>query len=196
MRIGNIGKLIEIIGRFPGFGERSAQRLVVHLLKKKNTTMRSFIDLLNAVYENSVKCNICNNIDVTPLCSICSSVKRDKSILCVVADISDLWAIERAGFYNGVYHVIGGKLSAIDGIGPENLDMDGLKKRLEQQNDIKEIIIAMSTDMDGKTTTFYIQDQLKNFNIKISVIAHGMPIGSEFDYLDNNTIIAAFTDRR
>ena len=193
MLYGNIGKLIEIIARFPGLGERSAHRIVVHLLKRQQTTMASFINILQNVYNSSTKCSICNNIDVSTPCSICSVPKRDKSIICVVSDISDVWAIERAGFYNGLYHIIGGKLSAVDGTGPNDLDINGLIKRIN--DGVSEIIIAMSADIDGKTTTFYIQNQLKEYNIKISVISHGMPSGSEFDYLDNSTIISAFNGR-
>ncbi len=190
-----VGKLIEIIGRLPTLGERSAHRIVVHLLKRKHTTMSSLIKVLQNVYDTSVKCEICNNIDVSTPCTICSSTKRDKSIICVVSDIADVWAIERAGFYNGLYHVIGGKLSAVDGTAPKDLDIDGLLKRMEKNN-VSEVIIAMSADMDGKTTTFYIQSQIKCKDVKVSIISHGIPSGGEFDYLDNSTIISAFKGRQ
>ncbi len=191
----DIEKLISIIEKFPGMGRRSASRTVVHLLKYKHSIMETFINVLKDVYSKSVKCEICNNIDTSQPCRICLDTKRDKSSLCVVATLSDLWSIERTGFYKGLYYVTGGKLSAIDGITPQNLNTDNLKKRIIEE-DIKEVIIAMSADIDGQTTMFFIKDSIKDTGVKITTLSHGMPIGGDFDYLDEGTIVAAFTERK
>ena len=195
MASGDIEKLISQFSRFPGMGSRSALRSVIYLLKKKETVMLSFLNSLQQVYHNSKICEICGNIDNVSPCHICSNKKRDNTIICVVADISDLWSIERAGFYNGLYHVLGNKLSAINGVSPEDLNIDKLVQRLSSQ-DVKEIIIAMSADLDGQTTMFFVNDKLKNFNVKITALSHGVPMGSELEYLDDGTIIAAFDQRR
>jgi recombination protein RecR len=195
MQSSEIERLIGIIGRLPGMGGRSAHRIIVHLLKRKNTVMESLLSSLSEVYKKSVTCQICNNVSTSSPCNICSDIKRDRSILCVVSNISDLWSIERAGFYKGLYHVIGGKLSAIDGVRPEDLDVLRLKKRIIEEQ-IKEVIIAMSADIDGQTTMFFVRDNIKNECPKITTLSHGMPIGGEFDYLDEGTIIAAFSERK
>lgn len=189
----DIEKLISQFSRFPGMGSRSALRSVIYLLKKKETVMSSFIKNLEAVYLNSKVCKICGNIDNTSPCHICSDKKRDNSTICVVADISDLWSIERAGFYRGLYHVLGNKLSAINGISPEDLNITSLIDRL---SNVKEVVIAMSADLDGQTTIFFINDKIKHLNLKITTLSHGVPIGSELEYLDDGTIIAAFNQRR
>lgn len=195
MASGDIEKLISQFSRFPGMGSRSALRSVIYLLKKKETVMLSFLNSLQQVYHNSKICEICGNIDNVSPCYICSNKKRDNTIICVVADISDLWSIERAGFYNGLYHVLGNKLSAINGVSPEDLNIDKLVQRLSSQ-DVREIIIAMSADLDGQTTMFFVNDKLKNFNVKVTALSHGVPMGSELEYLDDGTIIAAFDQRR
>lgn len=189
----DIEKLISQFSRFPGMGSRSALRSVIYLLKKKETVMASFIRSLETVYSNSKICRICGNIDSISPCHICCDRKRDTGMICVVADISDLWSIERAGFYKGLYHVLGNKLSAINGISPEDLNIDSLIKRLSNVN---EVIIAMSADLDGQTTIFYINDKIKNYGIKVTTLSHGVPVGSELEYLDDGTIIAAFSQRR
>lgn len=176
-------------------GERSAHKIVVHLLNRKNTVMENLLLTLTDVYKKSTTCRICNNICTSPICDICSDQKRDKSIICVVASISDLWFIERAGFYGGVYHVLGGKLSAVEGVRPEDLDIQKLKQRIAEEI-VAEVIIAMSADIDGQTTMFFVKDYIKNAPVKITTLSHGMPIGGDFDYLDEGTIIAAFSNRR
>ncbi|MDR1488492.1 MAG: recombination mediator RecR [Holosporales bacterium] len=191
-----IERLIGIISRFPGMGTRSAHRVVLYLLKNKKTIMENLINTSNEVYQKSIVCNICNNIDTRSPCRICASQKRDLGIICVISSISDLWSIERAGFYNGTYHIIGGKLSAVDGVRPEDLGLEKLRERLKNST-INEVIIAMSADIDGQTTMFFIKDCLKNIeNIRITTLSHGMPIGGEFEYLDDGTIIAAFNERK
>jgi recombination protein RecR len=195
MQSSKIERLINIVGRLPGMGERSAHRIVVHLLSKKNTIMENLLSTLNDVYKNSTVCQICNNICSSSPCNICSDKKRDRSVICVVSSISDLWSIERAEFYNGVYHILGGKLSAIDGVRPEDLDILKLKERIIEEKP-KEIILAMSADIDGQTTMFFVKDCMKDISIKITTLSHGMPIGGDFDYLDEGTIIAAFSNRK
>jgi recombination protein RecR len=197
MQSSEVENLIEVLSRLPGMGLRSANRLVVHLLKKKTPVMEKLIKSMSEVYEKSVVCKICNNIDVRNPCSICSDTKRDSHILCIVSNVADAWAIERARFYSGLYHIIGGKLSAIDGVLPDDLDIPNLKSRIIN-NDITEVIIAMNADLDGQTTMFFVKDNLNNIknNINITTLSHGMPIGGEFDYLDEGTIIAAFAGRK
>lgn len=192
-----IEKLINHFSRFPGMGSRSATRIVIHLLKKKNIVMEPFLRNLIDVYKNSKICKVCGNIDTDDTCSICKNPKRDGSIICVVADISDLWSIERAGFYNGKYHVLGNKLSAIEGITPSDLNIEGLIKRIKDpENHVNEVIIAMSSDIDGQTTTFFVSDSLKDLGVKITTLSRGVPVGSELEYLDDGTIITAFNQRR
>jgi recombination protein RecR len=183
-------------------GFRSAMRVVVHLLKRRNTVMDHLIKSLFDVFENATECEICGNMDVKPVCFVCSDKKRDFSTLCVVSDIADLWAIERTGFYRGRYHVLGGKLSAIDGVRPEDLDIERLCGRIsdsaknpDDDEIIREVIIAMSADLDGQTTMFFVKDKMKELNIKITTLSHGVPIGSDLEGLDEGTLIAAFKNR-
>ena len=158
--------------------------------------MTAVMNSLRDVYDNSKICDICGNIDTSTPCSICSDYKRDPSTICVVADIADLWSIERAGFYNGKYHVLGNKLSAVEGITPDDININGLYERIKNSADIKEIIIALSADLDGQTTLFFIKDKIDDLGVKITTLSHGVPIGSELEYLDNGTIVAAFSQRR
>ncbi|MDR1390767.1 MAG: recombination mediator RecR [Holosporales bacterium] len=196
MPTGNIEKLVSCFSRFPGMGNRAALRIVLHLLKKKQTVMGSFMKVLQDVYDNSKICEICGNFDFKTPCSICSDNKREDSVICVVADISDLWSIEQADFFRGKYHLLGNKLSAINGITPDDLNIEGLYNRIKSLNKIEEIIIATSADLDGQTTVFFINDKIKDLGVKITTLSHGVPIGSELEYLDNGTIIAAFSQRR
>jgi recombination protein RecR len=159
--------------------------------------MEYFLKSLTSVYEDSKVCSICGNIDVRETCQICADHKRDNSILCVVADISDLWSIERAEFFHGKYHVLGGKLSSINGVMPEDLSVDRLCSRIKASNgEIQEIIIAMSADLDGQTTTFFVNDKIKELGVKTTTLAHGIPVSSDLEYLDDGTIITAFDQRK
>jgi recombination protein RecR len=159
--------------------------------------MEYFLKSLASVYENSKICSICGNIDVSETCPICADRKRDASTICVVADISDLWSIERAEFFRGKYHVLGGKLSSINGVMPDDLRVDQLCARIKASNgEIQEVIIAMSADLDGQTTTFFVNDKIKELGVKITTLAHGVPVGSELEYLDDGTIMAAFDQRK
>jgi recombination protein RecR len=199
MQSSEVENLVEILSRLPGMGMRSANRLVVHLLKKKTPTMEKLIRSLTEVYEKSVVCKTCNNVDICNPCSICSDDRRDKHTVCIVSSMADAWAIERASFYDGVYHIIGGKLSAIDGVLPDDLDLLNLQNRI-LSNGIKEVIIAMSADLDGQTTMFFIKDNLSSSigssSVNVTTLSHGMPVGGEFDYLDEGTIMAAFAGRK
>ena len=190
-----ISELITMVSRLPGMGERSATRIIIHLLKNKTSILQSLIKSLSRAHDLVCICNTCNNIDASTPCSICGDKRRDKSTVCVVCDISDLWSIEMANFFNGTYHVLGGKLSAIEGITPEDLKIKSLVERIRCCN-IKEVIIATSADIDGQTTLFYVYDQLREFkDVKITTLSHGVPVGTSFEYLDNNTIITAFNRR-
>ncbi len=193
--VGEIERLVSYFSRFPGMGSRSALRVVLHLLKRKNTVLRTVISSLSDLYNNCKVCEICGNIDVITPCAICSNKHRDSSTLCVVEGIADLWTIERAGFYNGKYHVLGNKLSAVEGITPDDINISGLYNRLAQ-GDIKEVIMALSADLDGQTTLFFIKDKIENLGVKITTLSQGIPIGSDLEYLDNGTILAAFSQRR
>jgi recombination protein RecR len=177
-------------------GARSAARIVIHLLKRRDTVMDSFIRSLSSVYNNSVVCGICGNIDDRSPCSICADGKRDDSIICVVCDIPDLWAIEKSGAFQGRYHVLGGKLSALDGVTPENLSVDSLRHRLGEDRRIKEVVLAMSADIDGQTTMFFVKGKIDGFDVKLTTLSQGIPTGGDLEYLDDGTIITAFNQRR
>jgi recombination protein RecR len=200
MPTGEIGKLVDCVSRMPGVGFRSALRIVVHLLERKHTVMNHLRDALSSVLEKAKKCDICGNIDVKCPCFVCSDQKRDSAVLSVVADIAGLWAIERTGFYHGQYHVLGGKLSAVNGVSPNDIDISGLRKRINEfqsadGKNIQEVILALSSDLDGQTTMFFVKDCLKDLDIKITTLSHGVPVGSDIEYLDDGTLIAALKHR-
>lgn len=190
-----IEQLIKIISKLPSLGTRSARRIVLHLLKKRETLIPQLITALNEVRENITVCEICGNYDTESPCSICSSASREKNLLCIVQDINDLWALERGGLYKGRYHVLGGVLSAIEGITPDDLNIGGLLARIEKE-EITEIILALPATVDGQITMHYISSLLKNRNIKISTLAQGIPVGGELDYMDDGTIKLALDMRK
>ena len=187
--------LISLLGKIPGLGPRSARRAALGLIKKKDALMRPLANALTDVAENVHPCMTCGNLDVENPCHICTSTKRDRSLVCVIEDVSDLWALERAGSFRGLYHIIGGTLSALDGVGPDDLNISGLVERASDP-DLKEIIIATNATVDGQTTAHYITEQLKQFDITVSRLAHGVPIGGELDYLDDGTLTTALNSRR
>lgn len=187
--------LTYLLAKLPGLGPRSAKRIILHLLKKRENVMLPLIKALTDTYENTVLCSICGNFDLKDPCSICQDLKRDDSILCVVQDLADLWALERSSAFKGKYHILGGLLSAIDGINPEHLGLEKLKKRILNQK-ICEIILALPTTIDGQTTAHYIHEIIKNPEIRISGLAHGVPVGGELDYLDEGTIETAIKNRK
>ncbi len=190
-----IEQLIKIIAKFPSLGSRSARRIVLYLLKKKETLIPQLITALEEVQNNIKICDICGNYDTENPCSICSSASRDSGLLCVVQDISDLWALERGGLYKGRYHILGGVLSAIEGVTPEDLNIDKLLNRIEQE-EISEIILALPATVDGQITMHYISSLLKDKDIKVSTLAQGIPVGGELDYMDDGTIKLALDMRK
>ncbi len=191
-----IDKLINDISKLPGIGRRSAERIALFLLKNKDKNLLSLIDSLNISYKKIIECENCGNIDMQNPCNICSDSKRDKSVICIVEDVSDLWTLEKVGFYKGLYHVLGGTLSAIQGIGTDELKLQNLLDRINNNN-VKEIILALSTTMEGQTTSFVIADKLENFeNLNVTRLAQGVPIGGEVHYLDENTLSTAFESRK
>ena len=187
--------LIEQLAKLPALGPRSARRAVLYLLKKKETHMMPLIRALTEVAEKVHPCPLCGNMDTTEPCSICSDPKRDRSQICVVQDVSDLWALERSHAFNGLYHVLGGVLSALDGIGPDELNIHGLIGKV-QNKEVKEVIIALPATVDGQTTAHYLAEILEKEDIIISGLSHGVPVGGELDYLDDGTLQTAFKTRR
>ena len=191
-----IEKLIADISKLPGLGRRSAQRIALYLLKNKDRSLLPLIQTLESSHKLISECSACGNVDMTNPCNICSSANRDQKSICIIEDVSDLWTFERTGFYRGLYHVLGGSLSAINGIGMEELAITKLVKRIEQ-NEITEVILALSTTMEGQTTTHVIADKLESFkNLTVTRLAQGIPIGGEVPYLDENTLNTAFQSRK
>lgn len=187
--------LISLLGKVPGLGPRSARRAALQLIKKKDSLMKPLSSALADVAENVHPCSTCGNLDVENPCHICESTKRDRSTICVIEDVSDLWALDRAGSYRGLYHVIGGTLSALDGVGPDDLNINTLIERASDPA-LKEVIIATNATVDGQTTAHYITEQLKAFDLEVTRLAHGVPIGGELDYLDDGTLTTALNSRR
>ena len=191
-----IENLINDISKLPGLGRRSAQRIALFLLKNKNKNLTPLINSLKISYDKIIECNDCGNIDVQNPCNICKNNKRDKLTICIVEDISDLWTFEKVGFFNGLYHVLGGSLSAIQGIGSSDIKLEHLIKRVETHG-VKEVILALSTTIEGQTTSFVIADKLEKFkNLNITRLAQGIPMGGEVHYLDENTLNTAFQSRK
>lgn len=190
-----IEKLIKTVAKLPALGTRSARRIVLQLLKKKDTQMVELIKALQGVSENIKTCKICGNFDTDEICSICASNQRESKTICVVQDVADLWAMERVGFYKGKYHVLGGVLSALEGITPEDLNMDLLFERLKNGT-IEEVILALPATVDGQITTHYLLGKLKSCNLKVTTLAQGIPVGAELDYMDDGTIQMALNSRK
>ena len=190
-----IEKLIKIIAKLPALGTRSARRIVLYLLKQKEGVLLPLIEALTSVAENIKTCEVCGNFDTLSPCSVCSSEKRDRSTVCVVQDVADLWAMERVGFYRGQYHVLGGVLSALDGVSPEDLNIEKLLSRLAE-GEITEVILALPATVDGQITVHYLVSRLKDSGVKITTLAQGIPVGAELDYMDEGTIQLAINSRK
>ena len=186
--------LIQLLSNLPGVGPRSARRIILYLIKNNNNLMKPLSDTLYAVSNKIKICKSCGNYCVEDQCDICKNEKRDKSLLCVVEDVADLWAIERGKIFNGIYFVLGGTLNAIKGITPEKLNIKKLFERLEKK-DIKEVILATSITTSGQTTAHYLLNNIKKLDIKVSRIARGVPAGGELDYLDEATLGQALNER-
>jgi recombination protein RecR len=186
--------LSKIIAKLPGMGPRIAKRIVLHLASNKEKTLLPLIENLQALHDKIHNCEICGNLDEGKICAICDNTGRDNSVICVIEEVADLWAIERAENYHGKYHVLGGNLSAISGKTIEDLNLENLYLRLKEGN-TKEVIIATSATIDGQTTAHFLAENLKEFSVKTTRLAHGIPVGSELDYLDEGTISIAFKTR-
>jgi len=190
-----IDRLIKLLSKLPGLGPRSARRAALELIKKREAVMRPLVSAMAEAADKIAECDICGNVDATNPCHVCKAPARDQSLICVVQDVGDLWAMERAATFKGVYHVLGGTLSAIDGIRPEDLRISSLIDRVKAGG-ITEVILAMNATVDGQTTAHYITDHIEGNGITISRLAHGVPVGGELDYLDDGTINAALSSRR
>ena len=192
-----IERLIQLLSRLPGLGPRSARRAALHLIKRKDQLLVPLAEAMGVAVDKVVVCSTCGNIDTSDPCAICSDPRRDRSTLIVVEDVSDLWALERAQAGNALYHVLGGTLSPLDGIGPEDLNIAGLLDRVAD-GETMELIIAVNATMEGQTTAHYITDQLSDAgseDLRVTRLAHGVPVGGELDYLDEGTLSAALKSR-
>lgn len=187
--------VISLMSRLPGLGPRSGRRLVLYLLKKRQETLRPLLQALLDMDQKVKTCSQCFSLDTVSPCSLCTDDRRDATSLCVVADVADVWALERAQTYKGLYHVLGGLLSAIDGIMPHQLTLEPLIKRVKD-GAINEVVLALNATVEGQTTLHYIADLLSPYGVKVSTLAHGVPVGGELDYLDDGTLHTAFKARR
>lgn len=190
-----IERLIQLLGRLPGLGPRSARRATLHLLKRRETLMQPLAAALADAARAIRPCSTCGNLDTVDPCSICSDPGRDRGLICVVEDVGDLWAMERGRIFGGCYHVLGGSLSALDGIGPDELNIAGLVKRLGA-GDVREVILATNATVDGQTTAHYLADRLAELGVPLTRLAHGVPVGGELDWLDEGTLATALKARR
>ena len=189
-----IERLIQLLARMPGLGPRSARRAVLFLIKKREQLMSPLAAALQSVIETITVCRICGNVDSQNPCTVCSDPRRDGAVLVVVADVADLWALERANAVNAKYHVLGGTLSPLDGIGPQDLGIDALVTRAHAP-EVREVILALNATVDGQTTAHYITDLLAGADVMVTRLAHGVPVGGELDYLDEGTLATAIKQR-
>ncbi|MFD2262100.1 recombination mediator RecR [Lacibacterium aquatile] len=190
-----IERLIQMLSRLPGLGPRSARRAALHLVKKRDTVLLPLADVMRAAGEAIKPCRTCHNLDTSDPCHVCSDSSRDLGLVCVVEQVGDLWALERGGAYRGTYHVLGGVLSALDGVRPEDLAVDSLLARA-RDGQVREVILALNATVDGQTTAHYLADLLHGAGIAVTRLAHGVPVGGELDYLDDGTLAAAMAARR
>jgi recombination protein RecR len=190
-----IERLIALLAKLPGLGPRSARRAVLHLLKRRETLLAPLGEALRAAAERVKACTVCGNLDTADPCAVCRDERRDPSLLCVVEDVADLWAMERAGVFRGRYHVLGGVLSALDGVGPDDLNVGSLVARAGDPA-VKEVILATNATVEGQTTAHYVAERLASCDVAVTRLAHGVPIGGELEYLDEGTLSAALRSRR
>jgi recombination protein RecR len=195
MASAEIERLVQILARLPGLGPRSARRVALTLLKKREALMRPLAAAIDDAAEKVRACSQCGNLDTQDPCSVCRDESRDPTVICVVEDVADLWALERAGIFKGRYHVLGGVLSALEGVGPEDLNIAPLVERV-RAGGVREIVLATSATVDGQTTAHYVTDRLKGLDVVVTRLAHGVPVGGELDYLDEGTLAAALKARR
>ncbi|MEI6558359.1 MAG: recombination mediator RecR [Rhodospirillaceae bacterium] len=192
---GEIEQAIQLLSRLPGLGPRSARRLVLHLLKRRETLLAPLAAALARLEAGIRSCPVCGNLDTTQPCVLCADPARDQGLICVVEEVSDLWALERTRAFHGVYHVLGGTLSALDGIGPEDLSISALVARV-RAGAVREVILALNATVDGQTTAHVVTDRLAGSGVAVSRLAQGVPLGGELDYLDDGTLTAALKARR
>ncbi len=190
-----IDRLVQLLARLPGLGPRSARRLALHLIRRRETLLQPLANALAEVGQRIGPCRICNNLDVTDPCSLCRDPARDDSVICVVEQVGDLWAIARTGSFQGRYHVLGGTLSALDAVGPQEIAVEPLLARIAAGS-VREVILALNATVDGQTTAHYLAERLAPTGVTVTRLAHGVPVGGELDYLDDGTLIAAFNARR
>jgi|TARA_B100000029_G_scaffold199718_1_gene198055 recombination protein RecR len=195
MSVSEIEHLISILAKLPGLGPRSARRVALHLLKKPDQIMLPLAEVIQSTASTISNCGVCGNLDTIDPCRICADEERDVELICVVEEVADLWAIERTSVFRGHYHVLGGTLSAIDGINPNDLNIETLLKRAERPQ-LKEVILATGATVSGQTTAHYILERLQRIDVKVSRLSHGVPVGGELDYLDDGTLTTAINSRR
>jgi len=195
MSLSEIERLIQLLAKLPGLGPRSARRAALHLIKRRDGLMMPLADALSGAARSIRSCRICGNLDTGEVCGICADPRRDSSIICVVEEVADLWALERSGAFKGRYHVLGGRLSALDGIGPEALNIAALIERAGDAA-VKEVVLALGATVDGQTTAHYLTERLGALPVSITRLAHGVPVGGELDYLDDGTLATAMRARR
>ena len=189
-----IERLIQLLARVPGLGPRSARRAALHLIKKKDQLFAPLAAAMAEAVDKVRICSTCGNVDTSDPCTLCTDPRRDNSTIIVVEDVSDLWALERAGAMNARYHVLGGTLSPLDGVGPDDLNIKGLVSRVAEGG-VSELILAVNATVEGQTTAHYITDQLAGMEVKVTRLAHGVPVGGKLDYLDEGTLSAALKSR-
>ncbi len=191
----DLERLIQLLAKLPGLGPRSARRAALHLVKRRDSLLAPRAKVLTDAADSIRSCSVCGNLDTRDPCGVCTDPKRDDSVICVVEEVADMWALERTAAFRGRYHVLGGTLSALDGVGPEDLAIPGLIARV-QGGPVKEVILATIATVDGQTTAHYIADRLADGGVQVSGLAHGVPRGGELDYLDEGTLSAALKARR
>ena len=190
-----IDALTQALARLPGLGPRSARRAVLHLMKKREGSLEPLLAALQSVADNLSTCSTCGNLDTRDPCAICIDPRRDDKSLCVVEEVADLWALDRSRLFPGRFHVLGGRLSALEGVRPEDLAVDSLVKRLAAGG-IDEVVLAMNATLEGQTTAHYLAERLEKFPVRLTQLAHGLPVGGELDYLDEGTLAQALRARR
>jgi recombination protein RecR len=190
-----IEALSQALARLPGLGPRSARRAVLHLMKKREAALQPLLAALQNVSEKLSTCSTCGNVDTSDPCNICADPRRDAKSLCVVEEVADLWALDRSRLFPGRYHVLGGRLSALEGVRPEDLAIDSLVRRVAEGG-IDEVVLAMNATLEGQTTAHYLAERLEKFPIRLTRLAHGLPVGGELDYLDEGTLAQALRARR
>ncbi|MBN8848944.1 MULTISPECIES: recombination mediator RecR [unclassified Sphingomonas] len=190
-----IEALTSALARLPGLGPRSARRAVLHLVKKRETALVPLLAALAQVEERLATCSVCGNVDTTDPCAICADPRRDARSLCVVEEVADLWALERSRLFPGRFHVLGGRLSALEGVRPEDLAIDSLVRRIEAGG-VDEVVLAMNATLEGQTTAHYLAERIERFPVRVTQLAHGLPVGGELDYLDEGTLAQALRARR